>query len=207
MMNNSQLQDTSPRLFIDVETSGFNPWQHSILSMAIIVTDSELNEKAEFYEECRPNILNRKSWSVDAQKVHGFKPSEVIKKQSETELCKKLYTFLRDNLNGERGVLWFHADSKIDYKFLIGVLFKNMGSDYYDIYKYIQPYGHKNTMEYIRKKGFRKYGLDKMANHYNIQFNHHNALSDTRVLLEICKRIKEEEICCPVSGVLGGHSK
>ena len=181
------------KIFIDVETTGFNPWKHSVLSMAICLVDDELNTVAEFYEECRPNLLTKATWTVEAQRVHGFTPQEVRNKQTEKGLCEKLYNFLEENMVG-RGKLYFHADSKIDYKFLIGILFKNMGSRYYDIYKYMEPYGHINTMEYFRACGFRKYGLDKMARHYNIKLNHHNALSDTRVLVEIYKRVKQEEL-------------
>lgn len=181
------------KLFIDVETSGFNCWQHSILSMAVIVADDELNKIAEFYEECKPNKLTKSSWSRESERVHGFTPRSTLTKQSEKELCEKLYRFLEENMNGERGYLYFHADSKIDYKFLIGILFKNMETNFYDIYKWLFPYGHVNTMSVFRQKGFKSYGLDKMANHFGIRFKHHNALADTRVLLEICQKIKEEE--------------
>lgn len=180
--------------FIDFETTGFDPWTHSAVSLAWIITDDNYNIIAKFYEECRPNVINRKTWTKEAQRIHKFTVKEILTKQSETQLCVKLINFLRKHCNGERGHLYYHADSHIDHRFLMGILHKNLDKHIYEIYKHIYSHGHRNTMVDFRNHlGPRLYGLSALATHYGVVLKHHNALSDTECLLECYRRMEEEK--------------
>jgi len=180
--------------FIDFETTGFDPWKNCAVSLAWIIADDDYQPIAKFYEECCPNVLNWTIWTKEAQRVHGFTPEYISKQQSETALCEKLLAFLEENNDGTLGNLYYHADSHIDHKFLMGILLKNLDGRYYEIYKFIRATGHRNTMSDFRNHlGSKLYGLSKLAKHYDEPLEHHNALSDTTCLLNCYRKMEYEK--------------
>jgi DNA polymerase III epsilon subunit-like protein len=178
--------------FLDLETSGFDPWRNSVLSLAWVITDDDYNIIDEFYHECAPDIGNR-SWSKDAERVHGFTELEHRQKTPPIDVCNKLLSFL-DKYKGERRHVHYHAEARFDTRFLFAWLNKNLDWNYYKIYEHIHPHSHINTIKLFKDKhNLPSYSLDSLAKHVGITFNHHNALSDTKALVEICKRLLVEK--------------
>jgi DNA polymerase III epsilon subunit-like protein len=178
------------RNYFDCETSGFHPWKNSVISLAWVITDDDNNTIDEFYDECAPD-LGSKAWDIEAESVHGFKEAEHRLKKPAIELCNNLLSFLAKN-KVTHDLIRYHANAYFDTRMLFAMFFKNLEHNYYSIYKHVQPNEHQNTIELIKQRlpGLPSYKLNELADTLGISLQHHNALSDTRCLVSICKEIK-----------------
>lgn len=177
------------RNYLDVETTGFNYWTNSVISLAWIITDDDNQILDSFYQECAPD-KGKKVWSVEAESIHGFKESEMRLKQEPFEMCRHLLSFLHKNGISD-GVIRYHANANFDTRMLFAMFFKAMEHNYYEIYKYLKPNEHVNTIPLVKSKlNLPSYKLNEVASSLNIQLNHHNALSDTECLVKICKELR-----------------
>lgn len=176
--------------YLDLETSGRQYWKNSAISLAWIITDDHNETIDEFYDECAPD-KGHKSWDIDTEVIHGFKEADQRSKKPAIELCNNLLKFLEKN-KVYNEVVRYHANAYFDTRMLFAMFFKNLEHNYYSIYKHIQPNNHQNTIELIKHKlpGLPSYRLNELAQTFGISFSHHNALSDTRCLVNICKEIK-----------------
>lgn len=176
------------RHYLDIESSGLNYWTNSIISLAWIITDDNNDKVAEFYDECAPD-KGSKVWNMEAEKIHKFTEIDQRKKQPALDMCKKLLEFWKVNKVTDANIR-YHANANFDTRHLFAMFFKAMEHNYYDLYKYINPSDHVNTIPLVKSKiSLKSYSLDSIANYLNIPLAHHNALSDTNCLVGICKEL------------------
>ncbi len=178
------------RNYLDIESSGLNYWTNSVISLAWIITDDDNEKVAEFYDECAPDT-GKKVWTMEAETFHKFKEIEHRQKQPALSLCQKLLAFLTKHKIND-GVIRYHANAYFDTRMLFAMYFKNMQHNHYDIYKHVKTTDHENTIALIKKRlpGLPSYKLNELAATFGIELNHHNALSDTDCLVNICKELK-----------------
>ncbi len=160
--------------FFDVETSGVHPMQHSILSIAIYVTDEHHNILGEFYEAVHPGFTVKDYklghstvtlWSEDAEKVHGISWRDANKQQSPLALCRSIYSFIAQF--NSRLTLVYHANASFDVRFLMCHFAKYTDKGYYMLQKFIDFERSENTMSMARE--YRKHGTDIIKQSDKIQ--------------------------------------
>jgi DNA polymerase III epsilon subunit-like protein len=177
------------RHYIDTETTGFRTWTNSVISLAWIITDDENETIAEFYEECAPDT-GKFAWDKSAEPIHGFNEVDQRKKQHPRDLCVNLMSFLDANKISD-AIVRYHAKARFDMRMIYAMYFKNMEHNYYHMYKFIQPTGHISTIDLIKNRlKLSSYDLHEVASALGIKFTHHNALSDTQCLVNICKELR-----------------
>ena len=181
------------KYFIDVETSGFDIWRNSVISLALIATDDNGNTLGEFYEECAPDV-GELAWSKVKGKdgkthedAHGFREDDQRKKQSPLSLIINLWKFLNEYTEGKAIPLVQHSDSNFDSRMLWAFLLKNLDWKYYEFLKFIKESGHEDTMRMARKVlDLENYQLPTVATACGLEFeNHHHALYDCRYTKDI----------------------
>lgn len=148
--------------FFDLETTGFDPIRHSILTISMYVTDDKYNLLGEYHGKSLPTLKEEtfifagkeiELWSKDAENVHRIHLKDAKKHESEIQLCRDIYSFLI-HFNS-RLTLVYHANTPFDIRFLFSHFFCHSEKAYYLIQKYISWNRFDNTMamarEYINK--------------------------------------------------------
>jgi len=99
-------------IIIDIETTGMNFWENSILSIGALCFN---NPKNQFYGECR--VDKDDIITEDALKINGFSKEEITseKKQTQKELIKKFLEWLNKQ---ENRILAGHNIGFFDLNFL-----------------------------------------------------------------------------------------
>lgn len=177
------------RNYLDVESTGLNYWTNSVISLAWIITDDANDVVDKIYLECAPD-KGSKVWTKEAEEVHKISESQARLFKPALIACHDLLKFFEKN-KIVNGVIRYHANANFDTRMLFAMFMKEMQHNYYDIYKFISPNEHQNTIKLIKERiKLPSYSLDEIAKFLGINFNHHNALSDTECLVNICKELK-----------------
>ena len=176
------------RIYCDVETTGFDPIRNDVVSVALIVTDRNLNKISEFYETARPEF--NKFYDAGAEAVHGITKKEMQTFQSQERLCKSILKFLspyKDNDNFPQ-LFVSHCLKSFDYRFLEWCFRKQ--NLQYSMWKIIRDDFQRSTILEGRRKGFKGNRLDEWAKRIGFNLHHHHALSDTACCLAVDKYLK-----------------
>jgi DNA polymerase III epsilon subunit-like protein len=173
------------RNYCDVETSGFDPIRNDVISLALVVTDRELNVKGEFYETAKPEF--NKFYSEEAEKIHGFRQRDMYKFQSRRQLCENLLKFLKPFKSEINVPNLFvqHALGQFDYKFIEWAFRKEELQ--YELWKVLRQDYQRSTITEARKLGFKNNKLNEWADRLEIHLNHHIAIEDARLCMEVDK--------------------
>jgi DNA polymerase III epsilon subunit-like protein len=178
------------RIYADVETTGFCPIRNDIVSIAIVIADSDFNVVSELYETVKPEF--NQFYSDDAENIHGFSKKDLQSFQSPFDCSMKVLQFLKpfkDKDNFPR-LFVYHALRQFDFLFLEWFFIKlNLQ---YSLYKIIRGDFTRSTIKVGRTKGYKRNGLKDWAERIDIDLEHHNALSDTRACLEIDKFLSKD---------------
>lgn len=169
----------------DVETTGFDFWGCDVISAGAVICDENYNKKSEFYETARP--LSKKYWGENAEKIHGFSFDQASKFQSPKSFIDNLDKFISSWIKPHNLTFVCHANAKFDYKFLFSTYFK-VGM-HYSFYKAFHHERYISTMS-MAKKIHSRVNLASLCSHYQIDLEHHNALSDTKACYELLKIFK-----------------
>jgi DNA polymerase III epsilon subunit-like protein len=164
------------KLAIDVETTGFKPFWHDVITIGIAVfEDNEDTPIATFYDGCRPfNPANFDEGSIVA---HGFTLKETLEWQSVRQLALKVLHFLKEFYRPNQYFPFlYHAQNNFDYMHTQS-LFINAELQF-SFYKAFKESETRSTLLEARKLGYVGNKLDQWANRLNRQFVHHNALDD-----------------------------
>lgn len=178
------------RVYVDCETTGFDPIRNDVVSMAIVVTDQKMSIKDRFYQTARPEF--NKFYSEEAELVHGFKRDELKKFQSPEILCNSILSFLSKfkSKNNSPSLFISHSLRQFDFLF-IDWLFRKQNKQY-DLWKIIRQDHQRSTITEARNAGYKNNGLDLWAKRIGFNLTHHDAMSDTLCCLEIDKYLTKE---------------
>lgn len=194
--------------FFDVETSGSCPIRNGIISMTCVVADSGLNIIETFQRKVRPPDLNEKTWSMEAQAVHGISYNEVLNFMPNEQFCYEFLCFMvkykrKDNFPlqfichaNDRGMLKLHPYTKkalggweiypwFDYFFMEWAFRKS--DAIYSFWKVFNTTNIVSTVKMGRDNKYKKNGLKLWAERLGFKLDHHNDLSDTLCCLEVYK--------------------
>lgn len=184
-------------IFFDLETTGFDPIRNDVTSIGCIVTDEKVNVLDKFYIEVRPDI--NKFTSLDALVVSGFTIDQLKNFPSRKEALITLLNFLSNHESSWPHVSVSHSINNFDFKFLDWCFRKENIN--YSLYKTIRHDFQLSTIKIARSLGYKNNKLNIWANNLNIDFKHHNALSDAHMCMEIYKwllntKISSKEFLC-----------
>jgi DNA polymerase III epsilon subunit-like protein len=182
-------------LFFDFETTGLCPFKNEIITAGVI-------DDKEHQFNFRPEKLS----TYGGEEIHGISKEKALAfSERHQSLIAMLQLFTPDSY------LCCYANPKqkksvylYDIAMLKGWLFQ----ENYDLYqafcrtftmeKQIDVYSmakeaHKNKQLYGLKKKGKKYSfsLDSLANAFNFEFKHHNAIEDVRVTKKIFEKLSE----------------
>lgn len=179
------------RVYLDVETTGFDAIRNDVVSLAAVVTDDDFNIQDKFYDTCKPEF--NKYFSEDAIDVHGFTRDDLNTFQDPRDLCIKLLHFLRpfkDSNNVSR-LFVSHSLRNFDFSFLEWLFIKQ--DLQYSLYKVLTPNNQRSTIKAARDAGHKKNKLNEWADRLGIDLTHHHALSDTMACLEVDKYLVKKD--------------
>ena len=176
--------------FIDVETSNFDPFRGSLLEIACIFTNSNLEVVGNFQTYIKPR--KGEWWSDGAYKIHKLSRAFL---KDKPELHVAIGDFLRfcDSFNSlDRIKFVDHSRGMFDWKFLIA---KSLETDnLYEFRKYFNYKEYSSTMAIARKThpGLSSYSLGNLCTHFDIDLvNSHTGTDDARACYEIYKKCME----------------
>jgi len=179
---------------IDVETTGKDPWRNEILQMGMVVVNEELETIGEFNEFIRPQYLRQ--WSEEAEEIHKISQRRAAKFDSSRDVFDKFNMFLRGiQPDGAYGFIC-HASPRrsrinlFDRNFVFAWYWSH--SDRLGYYRQFDERKVQSTIKRERNLAKQNWGIENQklgtwAKKLNIEFEHHTALADAKVCLEILK--------------------
>lgn len=171
--------------FFDVETTGFDYWNCSIISLACIILEKNPSYKivGQFLQYSRHE--SDKHWSKDAEKVHNISPSQSLSFKPQKNLCTELLYFLKDFQSDSLDLpFWYHGKNKFDYKFIEAMMFKQ--ELYWQWNKVFRIQNVDSTHRLAKQNlQLKNYQLSTVCEHLGIELNHHEAMSDANACKEI----------------------
>ena len=183
-------------LSIDFESNGFrgmNGGAPEPLSVGIVICDFDFNILDSFYSLIR--FSREKRFNLEAFAVHKIAFSELEKAPESKTIALSVIGAISCYASkvGKNKVI-YHALNEFDLKILrdwmIGVgLAKYLKDSLYD-YEFI------STIEMSKSKKYpiQSNKLSTWASHLGKEFNHHNALDDAGVCMDIYKRLSMEAV-------------
>lgn len=172
-------------LILDLETTGRTPYTNEILSLAAIKCSEQLEiiNTLEIYK--RPDT--EATWEEEAENVHKISLREARAFSSTKDFNNSLYDFLGEDTYH----LVFHSARfpfLFDYCFLRAHY--DIHNDVFAFYKKFPEYTstvHKRPTYARKVYGVENQKLSTYAKKLGIKFNHHQAMDDTKVCLEVFK--------------------
>jgi DNA polymerase III epsilon subunit-like protein len=176
--------------FIDVETTGLDPWRNSVIEIGFSICDG-YNELEYHVMRCKPDD-GPVCWTIEAEKIHG------IVRASLKEEPRKIAENFIDICSKYKNLSFIcHANAYYDWNMMKSFMFKQ---DFY--YEFRQLFSFNNyqstismAREYIKNSPspvFESANLHMICSKIGIELEHHNALSDARALIEVHKFISKE---------------
>lgn len=175
-------------VFLDVETTGFDPIKNDVTSLGAIITDSSLNEVGSFYTTVKPDM--NKFISDDALKVSGFSLANLMIHTEQRDACILFMKFLKPYLECFPLTMVSHTVNNFDWRF-IDWMFRKQELNF-SLYKALRYDYQESTIKLGRDAGYPTNKLNEWADRLNLSFNHHNALDDAKMCLEIYRHLKNK---------------
>jgi DNA polymerase-3 subunit epsilon len=179
---------------IDCETSGLDYWSNSIIELACLVVDEDLQIIGEFCERAQPESWSK--WSEKSEAVHGITPGSLRSANCQHQLARNFSRFIAHyKVDGSAAFKWVdHANGRFDYRFVKAMFTKQGG--YYHFYKYFNDNEdfYATTIKLARQSRFYypNYRLSTLCEHHDIPLVHHEALSDARGCFQRSKIYQNE---------------
>lgn len=173
---------------IDCETSGFTKGNdiaanHQIVSIGLVVSDSEFNEIDSLYCEIKWNGTSH--WDKRAEQIHGLS-KEYLEKNglAEEDAAIKIAEFLLKHFDSEEYIFFLgHNPRNFDVPFFVKLTNK------YDIHFKI---AHRTVDSF--SVGFVCLGAndsDELFSYFYEKRKEHNALDDAKMALGVCKKLSK----------------
>lgn len=176
-------------IFLDVETTGFDPIRNDVTSIGVVVTDHSHVVLSEFYTTVKPEI--NKFTSEDALIVSGFSKETLLSHKPQREACIDFMKFLKPYLETFPQKMISHTVNGFDWRF-VDWLFRKQELNY-NLYKVIGHENQESTIKIARELGYSNNKLSDWGNRLSISFEHHNALEDAKMCYMIHKQLTKKE--------------
>lgn len=170
-------------LFIDIETTGLDPYSHEIIELAAIQTDDQFVEQQVYEVKIRPLHLN--TAHPKALEVNGYNEFEWRNAMSLREALEGLLPYLDQ-------ALVFGHNVQFDWKF-ITLGFKRLGLSPPTTMLPFQADSMHLADELIKDGLYSgRRSLTTLCKHFGIvNDNPHRALGDARACLDFVRKVKE----------------
>ena len=178
------------KIFIDVETTGFNPFRDSVIELGSIITDDKGIEIARFNQLCRPDPIGngRFNWNKKAEETHGISYETAVKSQHPINLCVNYLNFLAEHVMRPLPLSMFTKNMAFDLRMLTGLMHKNLEHHYFGMYKFIKHNEWENIAAFMPDGLADNAKLETIAKKLKIPHNAHRAIGDCEVTVELFKR-------------------
>jgi DNA polymerase III epsilon subunit-like protein len=172
-------------LVADVETTGFKPWWHDVISCGLVIKNSEHETLATFYDTCKPWIPA--NYNPDSSIAHGFTLHEMMQFQPPELLAKKILHFIAPFRTEGAYMPWVahHNQMSFDFLFLQNLFVKSALQ--FSFYKCFNLSHAESTIQMGKAAGYDENNLKSWAMRLGKTFNHHNALDDALMCAEVYK--------------------
>ena len=176
---------------IDCETTGLDPENDRIVSIAVVMADLRLTNQntKDLHITLDPEI----PIPSDATKIHGIRDEDVVGKEKFSDVAKKIIDFI-----GDRPLVGFNV--QFDKRFLNAELKRNGFKTFsrkksYCVADYLrEAWGYGSSLDHAKKQMALLMGESSTAFH----FKGHNALNDatdTMIMAVLIKNVPFDRIC------------
>lgn len=179
-------------LFFDVETTGLDPQKSCIVQLSgIIDIDGEVVEEFNFNIAPDPGAVV----SDEALNVIGKTMAELVSYPSADEVYNQFIQLIEKHVDKyDKADKFYPAgyNVRFDLEFL-QAFFKKRGNPYgtgsYQNWKAIDVMQLVHYLCYTGKLNLENYKLGTLCQHYGIEINAHDSVSDIRATRELFKKI------------------
>lgn len=175
-------------IFLDIESTGFDPIRNDVTSIGAIVTDRSHNVLSEFYTTVKPEI--NKFTSEDALVISGFSREALMQHKPQREACIDFMKFLKPYLELFPQTMVSHTVNGFDWRFLDWLFRKQDLNN--NLYRVIRHDFQQSTIKIARDLGHSNNKLNEWAERLNLSFKHHNALEDAFMCFEIHRHLLDK---------------
>jgi DNA polymerase III epsilon subunit-like protein len=183
--------------FIDLETTGFSPSKNDVIEVAAIIAkkqnDGTLIRVDQFNEFCSPYHEDR--WTIGAEKIHRISKRRAFSEQHPRKLLIKYLHFLKEYKDKDNNPLLYvcHSKNFFDYRHHFNMFLKEGLQDSFNKVFSLERYESTINLaeKYISATGLENSKLPTLAEYFNVELDHHNALSDANACFEIYKILKK----------------
>lgn len=180
-------------LYFDTETTGLNPEKNDIIQLAgIVVVHGK--EMERFNLKCQP--MDWETISDEALTVHGYKLEDLMTFMKPYEMYKQLVDIFSKYINKyDKNDKFTPAgyNVRFDMEFLNN-FFKKQNDVYFGSWiswKMIDPIQILHFLDYCKKIALPNYKLSTVCDHFGIDINAHDALSDIQATRQLISKIYE----------------
>lgn len=181
-------------LYFDTETTGTNPNKHDITQFAAIVEiDGVVKEEVNF--RCQP--INWDNIDPEALEVTGVSIEELKKQQKPEEMFKQIRELFDRHIDKyDKNDKFYPAGHNVgfDLDFLQAFWkkFDKYGTGSYQNWRALDSRTFANFLSVLGKINTENIKLETLCNHYKIEIDAHDALSDIRATRELVRKMMEE---------------
>ena len=171
--------------WIDLETTGLDERKHDVIQLACIPVINGVRQKA-FNEFCQPS--NWDTIEQEALNVHGISREQLATFQSQEQMLNNFIAYV-SSFNTRFGIAG-HNVAFFDKRFL-STLFKNYNKNnaFFALFNLTV---HDTLVRARSLKGVLKTEnnkLETLANHFNIEIQAHDALSDISANIDVDREL------------------
>lgn len=175
--------------FVDVETTGFDPFSNSVISMAVIVADIETGEIADkFVGYAQPE--SKRKWSSKAEEIHGFSYSEAMEFPTQRQTAIEYLKFMKQFKHPKNLPMdfYYHGNGNFDWRFVNAMMSKQ---DLLFSFRKISKvdFVHSTVKLAKKKMALNSYKLNVVSERLGIDLDHHEVESDAMACYGIWKKL------------------
>ena len=180
------------RVFVDVETTGFDFLRNDIISICMIIKEGE-KEIDRLIEYVRPE--NYEFWYDQSEEIHGISREQSKEFQSRKSCADKILKLVESLGPWNENIFINHAPYRkpgnltFDYGMLYYFFYKQ--DLHYRFNKHLEMGNSYNTIKGKAEKfvwqdaGLENQKLSTWAKYLNFDLNHHEVVSDTECLVKV----------------------
>lgn len=180
------------QLFLDLEASGTDPVKHSILSIGMVISDSNLEDYESFYKEIRYEELNIMPGAIE---VNGFDFTSQRNRIPLSQADEEAEGFVRRHFHGEEPFIIGLNIGTFDMQFIyrnMPLLGESISNKSVDLNSLIYFLAEKKSIGFKELKAELTSIADSEVSKLGLGITKHNALYDALFNLSLYSLLKKE---------------